>query len=364
MRTSEVVGRIENLQKEASVLLDCLKIEGTPHAELLEKLDRIHSAIEELESEIGPANSNELQGSRTITDEVKTKKAKLLKLVAYLKRLLSSSLDIGGFPAVDLLSTLISLLEGSESVMLSDAIRCVSIAERPDFSPLQLVRRCKFEIQQDGPIPASSINHILAMAHQFSVSEQTCTGIKLESRNGALFSYSTEPSNTIPSIGIDLMFLGFMNKLEQLFSPTSSINNIARVCYNIAGSLLGDHIVLSSQSGDTTWADFAYPQFKKSLSIKTVVSEAMKMSISEYKKNTVSVKCESDEIVSGLSTLGLFIILQGLSLDPKISIESVSRNEVKISHELNHHTEPYLAGASQFVTGRVEQHDRFILIAL
>lgn len=231
MQAAAVIAQIENLQRETFALLESLNIDGKPQEKLVEKLDSLYASIEQLESQLDGAHIPQLTDGQ-IRHHIKSKEMKLGRLITHLKRLLVGNVEVGGHSAPVLLSTLISSSMRTESVLLSNLVHCVAVAERPDFSPIQLIRRFKFEKVQDGHVSASAITSLLSISNSYPSSEQLCTA-RLQCEEDQILcddeqlQVPTESAYT--PIGLCLLYLGFMNKLEQQFSPTSIINNVARM---------------------------------------------------------------------------------------------------------------------------------------
>jgi hypothetical protein len=125
-------------------------------------------------------------------------------------------------------------------------------------------------------------------------------------------------------------------------------------------------MILASSVGETSWTNVVYPQFQKSTALKTAVAEAVRMyaaACNQESADHISVTCDSETKVKGVTCLGLFMILQGLNGTKSISISCDSDNTLHISHSGRMLTDLYVSASSQFIH-KITQKDRFIVIEL
>jgi hypothetical protein len=321
MQSSELSQRLSNLHSEAEEIVIAMNVTpGDPG--LVEKLDSLFHSIEEVEAFLDVCESKS-SSSGSNPSHVSTKCSRLMKMLSHLQRLCPIGTKMGSMFFVEVTPALIKAFcdygKASSKLTASEFIGLVSVAERPDFSQVQLSRRCLFE-------SASEDGSEIEIARLFSVlqsAQNVSNGNRSESVRVDIASMelTCHVSPHLTGVALALVTMGFGNKLEQLFSPTSVINKMARVCRNIGRSMLMDFMVLESLEGATSFADIVFPQYNRTLPLHTIVNEAIKMGTSDYDEfgrsiiNPANIRVENigEAIVNGFSVIGLVFFLRALS---------------------------------------------------
>jgi hypothetical protein len=368
MKTNDLSAEFESLQTLAESLMTKLSTGGDDTDMIIKQLDAIHLSIEDLEKKIGhesPTGSSECN----YTEIIDTKLKRLLLLLNNFKRNLPRSVDIANVSAVSLISSMEYMIGGfrdqSQTMKLSHLVDCVAVAERPDFSPIQLVRKCNFEADECEEVETSWLTSILKLAHMHSSSESS-RAIKLTMKDIA--PDSREPMG----VGLCLVGLGISNKLEQLFSPTSVISNMAKVCHALSRSLLGDFIVESCLKGNTSWLPLVYPQYSRKLSFTYIVEEARRLWQEDSSESGLGPSLSNlsyiehtgkNLYVDGRAVLAIFFVLKSLGDKQRVNITVQPDDRIRVSYSGNIGTELYMAAVNS-VAKSIERHHDFIILEL
>jgi hypothetical protein len=155
---------------------------------------------------------------------------------------------------------------GVENVNISDLILLVSVAERIDFSPIVLTRKCRINSLKEDFVALSAVEDLINVASEvsrregvYSVSvaakpgEQSSVIIEVRDQSGLVVDLESEPNSSRCLEGMLSACLGLCNKLEQSFSSTSIIHSMAVCAYRIAKRLLTDTQIVSAAKGNGLW---------------------------------------------------------------------------------------------------------------
>ena len=340
--SDSILKEIEDLQGQAESLLVHMGEEPTNSecVALIEELDLIHSAIEDLEYKLEPLGMTANCATTQICNTAARKLEKLDNMLQQLAKFTPRNVEVVSRPISQLFASVILLVESlrdlHRTMKLGDLLGCVSVAERPDFSSVQLMRICTFEFDKDEEVEIGILGYFLGLAQLHSTSERPQTiklnpqGIVHESPNRA-------------GLSVCLVVLGLSNKVEQLFSPTSVINTIAKVCYAISRSLLADFCLLSTIDEDTAWIPLVFPQYSKQmLPFQAILTEAVNLWEASYDEsgtysNLNRIKkplpCMSEEQVgNGHSVLGVSFLLRSVGGRSPLDMTWTQDGRLKILH--------------------------------
>ena len=155
---------------------------------------------------------------------------------------------------------------GVRSLHIRDLILCVTAAERIDFSPIVLIRKCRINSLEEDFVALSAVEDLINVASEFSrregvfnVSvaanprEGSSVFIEVRDQAGSVIDLERKPYSSRCLEGMLLVCLGLCNKLEQSFSSTSIVHSMADCAYRIAKRLLTDTQIVSAAKGNGLW---------------------------------------------------------------------------------------------------------------
>jgi hypothetical protein len=319
MQEADLIKKLSDLQEEAHNLIAGFAAPGASAFETHKRLDRIDAAIAEIESKLESGGFNSKSHERSVSN-IQRMKSNLLLLGRRLLKDLPINVNVHGMNMIPTLGLLVDLVECTDKneVKVANLAACVSTAERPDFSPVQARRDLQFDSGDSDFVSPYFLFDLLSWASKATDRAVVVTRHENSLRIGEGV-FEENKRETRFGLALALCLMGVFNKIEQLFSPTSVIHQMARVCYTMSRDLLGDNCFLEASTGHIEWTCLVYPQFSLLSSVDSVVTDALKMFESQYNeygtpqsRNCVRIDSSSSTPCSGLTRLGILTVLEGL----------------------------------------------------
>ena len=265
-----MIARINELKSDAEALVRAVELNQVELVTASTCIERIEKEIEALEVSLADETKSEWQARGSAYLVLQTR---MIKLLSVLSRSIPLNLVIGNVKVQTILGPITVALEsftdGDDGLDHTIPTDLVTLAERPDFSPIHVPRKCRFEnMHGEMPIRSSQLYSLLLAANTLSQRDGASVVTIEMSDDGNLACYEggeqvlgfARRSFCDTRMAFMLVTMGLCNKIEQAFSPTSVICQIAKSCQGVARFILRLLQADAMNEGDFSWIDLVFPE--------------------------------------------------------------------------------------------------------
>ena len=273
---NEFEQKLATMRMEAENVVQKLSIGEIELTEARMQMEHIECAIEQLDNDFGDFDISEKENP-TLSECNANQTTQLLsirKLITGIEQNLAQKYENAGINLKQACLAINRAMQvfaetsdpGVKSLHMSDLILCVTAAERIDFSPIVLIRKCRIYSLEEDLVALSAVEDLINVASEFSrregvynvsvaanPGEESSVFIEVRDQSGSVIHFERKPDSSRCLEGMLLACLGLCNKLEQSFSSTSIVHSMAVCAYRIAKRLLTETQIVSAAKGNGLW---------------------------------------------------------------------------------------------------------------